>query len=307
MRFCISSDFLGCIGNRFNDEFLESTNIVQNKQLNNNVTNLAPTAFFEQPHAFSSLHAEALSHMEHERDEHVNSSTANLSDLQLIVSSCGGEQSAGDDDDGSCAYSVKGFWTVEEDRKLIKLVRQYGLKKWALIADQMDGRIGKQCRERWQNHLRPDIKKSLVWTDDEEKLIIWAHEKFGNRWVEIAKCVPGRSENAIKNHWNATIRKQTSKRKIRKPERLRGLAQSTVLEEYIKKKYFDDNESSPSTNMETENNNNNNNKINDNRLSHSDSLINEDGPSYHLTALETFEEEMNFMKNLFPNKDNVIS
>ncbi|KAF4346173.1 hypothetical protein G4B88_002277 [Cannabis sativa] len=56
---------------------------------------------------------------------------------------------------------VKGQWTVEEDRILIGLVEEHGVRKWSYIAQMLPGRIGKQCRERWHNHLRPDIKIDL--------------------------------------------------------------------------------------------------------------------------------------------------
>lgn len=59
----------------------------------------------------------------------------------------------------------------QEDEKVIELVRKYGPKKWTLIAKHLDGRIGKQCRERWHNHLNPEIIKT-AWTDDEEMMII---------------------------------------------------------------------------------------------------------------------------------------
>ena len=54
---------------------------------------------------------------------------------------------------------VKGPWTAEEDRKVVDLVQKHGAKKWSLIASNLPGRIGKQCRERWHNHLNPAIKK----------------------------------------------------------------------------------------------------------------------------------------------------
>ena len=50
---------------------------------------------------------------------------------------------------------VKGPWTEDEDRKVVDLVKKYGAKKWSLIASNLPGRIGKQCRERWHNHLNP--------------------------------------------------------------------------------------------------------------------------------------------------------
>ena len=101
---------------------------------------------------------------------------------------------------------VKGPWTDEEDKLVLELVSKHGAMKWTQIAEHLPGRIGKQCRERWHNHLNPKIKKN-AWSMEEEYILTLCHTSK-NGWAEIAEKLEGRTDNTIKNHWNSSMKKK---------------------------------------------------------------------------------------------------
>ncbi|RWR95904.1 SANT/Myb domain-containing protein [Cinnamomum micranthum f. kanehirae] len=111
----------------------------------------------------------------------------------------------------------KGAWTAEEDEKLIKCIEIYGERRWQSVPSQAGlNRNGKSCRLRWLNYLRPNIKRGNI-SDQEEDLIIRLHKLLGNRWSLIARRLPGRTDNEIKNYWNSHLSK-----KINKPNEKKG-------------------------------------------------------------------------------------
>ncbi|OHT09987.1 Myb-like DNA-binding domain containing protein [Tritrichomonas foetus] len=102
---------------------------------------------------------------------------------------------------------VKGSWTGEEDAKIVKWVAENGPKNWGALAALLPGRISKQCRERWHNHLSPDVNKK-DWTPEEDKILIDRQKLWGNKWSQIAADLPGRTDNAVKNRWNSSLKRR---------------------------------------------------------------------------------------------------
>ena len=100
-------------------------------------------------------------------DDHPCGSTEGGSSLSSSPKKSDLENNGSENGDSCCGF-VKGPWTREEDDMLVQMVQAYGTKRWSLVASNLKGRTGKQCRERWTNQLNPLINKRPWSTEEDE-------------------------------------------------------------------------------------------------------------------------------------------
>jgi hypothetical protein len=115
---------------------------------------------------------------------------------------------------------TKCTWTKQEDQVLQFMVKENGPKNWQHIAHAFNDeigqavkRVGKQCRERWLNHLHPSINKE-PWKTNEDLILLETHWQLNNQWTKIAKHLPGRTETMVKNRYNALAKKKKKDMKL---------------------------------------------------------------------------------------------
>jgi hypothetical protein len=114
-----------------------------------------------------------------------------------------------DDDDGDKLGSTKSrsrSWLPSEDELVRALVAQHGPRKWTLIASRLKTKTQKQVYARWRDYLQPGLT-TKPWSKEEQAKLVELQAHVGNQWAVLARLMPGRSPNAIKNRFHATKRK----------------------------------------------------------------------------------------------------
>lgn len=117
------------------------------------------------------------------------------------------------EEDESTAFPRQ-TWLPEEDEHLNVLVTSRGPRGWSSIARELNLHIhkgksvrhGKQCRERYYNHLDPYLDKR-TFSSDEDLTILRAQAEIGNKWSLISRQLPGRTENQVKNRYKSLLKK----------------------------------------------------------------------------------------------------
>ena len=83
---------------------------------------------------------------------------------------------------------IKRPWTEEQDQLLRDAIKKFGARNWSSVSEMIPTKNGKQCRERWINHIDPAINRE-PWTHEDDMALIEAHSRLGNRWTELgASC-----------------------------------------------------------------------------------------------------------------------
>jgi hypothetical protein len=92
----------------------------------------------------------------------------------------------------------------DEDVRLKELVAQHGSADWRAIADAMNGRNPRQCRERWKHSLSCN-KHEVPWTKREDDILLEKVQELGPKWTKIGGILGDRTDLEVKNRWMQTL------------------------------------------------------------------------------------------------------
>ena len=121
----------------------------------------------------------------------------------------------------------KGKWSDAEDQSLIALIEKHG-QNWTLLSECMKSRSSKQCRERWMNHLNPDLKKTK-WSAEEDAKLLELAALYPRKWAEMARGIPGRTENMAKCRYHTLVRRKAKLDRLKNKEKRKGKKRASAI------------------------------------------------------------------------------
>jgi hypothetical protein len=108
-----------------------------------------------------------------------------------------------------------------DDEKLLTFIHKYGTNRWDRVAAEMEDRNARQCRERWKHFLSKKYEGTGgFWRKDEDEIIILKVQQIGNKWTQIAKYFPGRTDLQIKTRYNQLKNRQPTHKEIKSTKSL---------------------------------------------------------------------------------------
>lgn len=112
-------------------------------------------------------------------------------------------------------FTPKIKFTKVEDEILLQVVTKLGTGDWHAVAEHLPSRNPRQCRERWNNYVNPQIAQASPWTDEEDRLLEAKYEEIGARWRTLASFFPARSTNNVKNRF-IVLQRRKRRKSVRK-------------------------------------------------------------------------------------------
>ena len=107
--------------------------------------------------------------------------------------------------------TTKGPWKTKEDDALRAAVCLYkGDLDWNKLSESVPNRGIAQIRDRWLNHLDPNINKS-AFSPAEDHIIVTLQARLGNKFAQIKKELPGRTLEQVKTRWRSMKRRNKNK------------------------------------------------------------------------------------------------
>ena len=117
--------------------------------------------------------------------------------------------------------NIRKLFTNEEDELLLSLIKDEKTIDWFLISKKIIGRTARQCRDRYNNYLKPTVINEK-WTLEEDTKLCQKVEKYGQKWATISQFFNGRTSNNIKNRWHKHLAKKNL-RKINNEDKIKIL------------------------------------------------------------------------------------